>query len=139
MNATHISEMVATDTIYADQLFPFYLAFTTVRNNQAKTCFVGADDPTGYDFSSNDNLSSSMTVVHVRQKPIYMTQSSTSAISLDQCTWRNLLVRYEVLPSFVELLHSNNGGVLAYTSYTPGGDTADAFHVGYKLSDWCAI
>ncbi|KAK3074887.1 hypothetical protein LTR53_002277 [Teratosphaeriaceae sp. CCFEE 6253] len=149
MDASHVIEVVATDTEYVGRHFPWYLVYTTILNGHTETCFTLAEDAPGQGLFTKGVLMSPMTVIHINQERLYMVRKTVSALSVDESTWRNLLRRFDVPPNFVELLHNNTGGALAYTSYTPedclncpGTDTdilASAFHVGYKWSDLCAV
>ncbi|KAE9365800.1 hypothetical protein N431DRAFT_516616 [Stipitochalara longipes BDJ] len=82
------------------------------------------------------------TVIYVRQKRLLFHQRTINAIALDSQTWLNLLERFNVMPSFLELVHENNGGNFCYVSYDEGraGTIATAnkasFHVAYKIGGW---
>ncbi|KAK3072535.1 hypothetical protein LTR53_006634 [Teratosphaeriaceae sp. CCFEE 6253] len=152
MDASHICGVVATDTAYVGRHFPWYLVFTTISNDHAETRSTRAEDTPEMGLFCQRVLTSPMTVIHIHQERLYMVRRTVSALSVDEVTWRNLLGRFDVPPSFVELLHNNNGGAMAYTSYSPDdrldsvssnaswptGVHASAFHIGYKWSDWCA-
>ena len=148
MDAENVHRFLAVDTTYANSSFPWYLVYTYIACERAETRRPRADDDHADGIFGSAMLESPLTVIHVRQKRVYMPRETVVAISLDEITWRTLLARYSILPSFLDLLHSNDGGTLAYTTFrseSSGQDQnaitqhqpiIDAMHMGYKMGKW---
>ena len=86
-------------------------------------------------------------VFFVAQKRLYYRDHSVNSYALHSQTWEELLDRLSVLPSFLELLHSNNGGFASSVSYCADNarngcqkgcteESISAFHLGIKIGDW---
>ena len=87
-------------------------------------------------------------IFFIPQKRQYRHHHSTNKIHLHSQVWEEVLDRLSVLPSFLELLHSNNGGMSCHISYCGKNgtgsdcgsscteDSISAFHIGIKIGDW---
>ena len=150
MDGSRIDALLTHDTLYDHSRIPWHLEYVFIKDGQPVIRRIATESDALNSMSSSNVLESQTTVVHVRQKRIYMKNNSSSSLSVSEHTWRSVLERFEVLPSYLELLHSNNGGTLSHTSYlkkrtegkassvqtAPQRKCVDAFHVGYKMGDW---
>lgn len=146
MDAESIAKLLEEDTLYANEEHPWCLDYACVTDSTLYHRQTQANDCHETGIFSAKVLNSRLTLVHIRQRRLYLKGDTTSAISVDTLMWLALLKRFEILPSFVELLHDNNGCTLAHISYeqttgredrpgpmAPNERTPDAFHVGYKM------
>ncbi|KAF1965228.1 hypothetical protein BU23DRAFT_575045 [Bimuria novae-zelandiae CBS 107.79] len=140
MDTAFIGKLLTADTSYHDARVPWLLDYTYIAQD-------GCAVQSSAQFSNDHDagifgqcvLTSSLSVIHMQQKRLYLDRDTVSATPIDSDTWLEILHNFEVLPSFLELLHSNNGGTLSWTSFEAdgqGGRKASAFHVGYKMGDW---
>lgn len=147
MDAANIRALTIDDTEYAEAKWPhaqcpWYLACVYFAESSSKCLkreYLAENqfDPASF---SADVAESPVTVIYIRQKRRYYPQGTRSLKSVDRGTWLRVLQHFDVLPSFVELVHSNNGGTLCQTTHGNESNTSDkpsAFHVGYKKAD-CA-
>ena len=146
MDATHISDLLFMDTQFTNEYFPWFLEYACSNDNFAIRQ-THADDAHETGIFRKSVLDSRLTIVHVGQERLYSEGGTASRISLDAPTWTAMLEQFNVLPNFLELLHNNQGGSLAYISYdrpdmlpqpSPHvdkvhSDKPQAFHVGYKV------
>lgn len=142
MDANHLTRLMKEDTSYAKSYghcyLPWYMAYTYLRGTEGKKYNVLENEDHARGVFGPFVLDSKFTIVHVRQKRQYLTGRTTCALSIDESMWAAVLDRFEILPTFLELLHSNNGGTLVQTSYADfdAGVEPAAFHIGYKMGDW---
>jgi hypothetical protein len=139
MNAGQITTLLDEDTRFAPEHFAWDVRYCYISNDSVVKHRAALTDDHYNGIFSDHMLKSHMSVVYIRQKRLYLQNDSLSAVSVDRAMWTRILQYFEVLPSFLELLHSNNGGSLAFTTYsspTGGSWTPIAFHVGYKIGDW---
>lgn len=139
MDASASLKLLEKDTSYLPRAWKWRLDYTYIVNGRAVHCSTKAEDDRRSGIFSGPISGSRLTVVHIRQKRHYLSRDTVSAISIDPATWFNVLQHFQVLPNFLELLHSNNGATLAWISYSEHGKGVRepiAFHVGYKMGDW---
>lgn len=113
-----IQEILAQDTLYAQtdmQWYLEYIYFSSDGRLQRQSTRAADSHQDGIFHSSL--LQSRLTIVHLQQRRLYLRKATTSSISVDRPTWLSLLERFRVIPSFLELLHNNNGGTLSFISH----------------------
>ena len=144
MDSDHIEHIMNTDTSYANDEHPVNMVYTSLQDGRAKT-FRPSDIRSHHDgIFQQAVLGSPMTVIYICQTRLYLKWNTFNAIALTKTTWRSLLARFDILPSFIELLHNNNGGSLIHA--TPWSSTdqtsvseynsVETFHLGYKMGNW---
>jgi hypothetical protein len=145
MDATQISSLLLHDTQFTDDTFPWFLEHASYSDGIAKIHQTSADNVHADGLFSKSVLESPLTIIHVAQERLYFKSDTISAVSVDAKTWTTMLQQFEIIPSFLELAHSNQGGSFSYISYgrtgsSPEGsdvhDTPQAFHVGYRIGSW---
>lgn len=148
MDAVQISTLLTEDTMYADSGGHWHLEYLFVSEDQVYRHQTAMGDSHDEGIFSQQVAEAPMVIIYVRQTRKYLSHDTASSLWVDKPTWMALLNRTEVLPSFVELLHSNNGETLQVSqpgfNLKEGSDVSSAsdmqepevFHVGYKLSTW---
>ena len=139
MNSAAILKLLQDDTCYFHEESSWSLDYTYTTPSGPVHCNTQASDDHDNGIFAPSVLQSSLTVVQIRQKRIYLQQGTYCGISVSLDTWKQILQRFDVLPNFLEVLHSNNGGSLSWTSYaedSKGAQQPVAFHAGYKMGDW---
>ena len=133
MDAAHLSTLIVEETRYADDSCAWLLEYISITEGQPHRRKLCVKDASELDTLSSMMHKSPLVVLHVEHKRWYFgkQRGTTTSISVDASTWITLLGTGEVLPSFLELLHSNNGGSLSITSYDERKPAA--FHVAYKF------
>ena len=144
MDASETSDWLERDTAYANHGHGWCLEYLSVTSSLVTRGFCRPHDEHSNGIFDTKVVEADLTVVYLRQKRQYLHEATYSAISTDESTWRTLLETFNVLPSFIEILHSNNGGSLKHITYAPAKDSGKsdsniesiplAFHVGYKLA-----
>ena len=145
MNPELISNFVVEDTLYSDGNLRWFLEFTFLASGEMNVRRTDANESLESGVFDRSVLESPLTIIHVAQERLYFENYTKSTMSTDAPTWNTLLQKFEILPSFLELLHSNNGGSLVHVSYDRSQQTNEsvespvqAFHMGYKMGN-CAI
>ena len=150
MDAVQLSRLLANDTQFTVPTFPWFLEYMMVENGVSQIHQTSADDNHKRGIFSSAVRESPITIVHVAQERLYFKGDTISAVSVDSITWVSILQHFDVLPNFLELVHSNQGGSFSYTTYgrneilsEDSSDsfreedvTPEAFHVGYRVGSW---
>ncbi|CAF9910199.1 MAG: hypothetical protein HETSPECPRED_009649 [Heterodermia speciosa] len=151
MDPQRIQHLLSRETTYvADTRFSWELQYMIIDDGLPVLRSTIASDSLDNSVFCPKTQRSPLILLYIRQKRVYYRHGTANWLSIDSKTWLDILTKFDVLPSFLELLHSNNGGTMAYKSYnsyhrldTPAqsdGISADkltkAFHVAYKMGNW---
>ena len=71
--------------------------------------------------------------VFVRQARIYLPNKTYSKFYLDEQMWRNILLHGDVLPSFLEILHTNNSANVSHIWHFSGNERPESLHLVLKV------
>lgn len=150
MDAAQILALISDDTDFVQSGFPWHIDYIYLdEQGQPQRCRADAGDVHDDGIFSSSVLDSPLAVVHIRQSRLYMGSKTVSCLALDGPTWLALLRRFDVIPGYLELLHSNNGGTMLHISEAAcrsstdlsaeselASDRPQAFHIGYKTGIW---
>ena len=78
-------------------------------------------------------------ILLIEQARLYYNNSTTlNKLRLDLVSWSQLLARHDIHPSFLDILHSNNGGFHSHISFSESDESVeepDAMHVMIKIGN----
>lgn len=142
INPERVQHLLTKETEYTNHILPWNISRLDMKDGHCRTQDTAYEAKGAQRLISEPVPNGTTTVLYVRQKRMLYHSRTTSAIGLDAPSWLGLLERFEVIPSFLEVLHDNNGASSCYvtgdTVNPPksGAITANAFHVAYKIGGW---
>lgn len=151
MDADHVSSLLKHDSRYADTR-DSWLEYLYMDAGAPRLCSWFNKDSQSEDLLSPKLSHSRVVVVHIKQVRQFTENLTVSRMSLSSHLWLTILSHFEVLPSFLPLLHSNTGGYLSHVSYAEdshgkspmskatvsaaNSKRPSAIHTAYKLGYW---
>ena len=107
-----------------------------VVHRSAPNAASGIPSSQSSDCQSSDGSIPEATVLFVRQKKRSLVACTINIIGTSRASWISILTSAEVLPSFLEILHTNHSGCARHIAYEPTSEQPEAFHLSMKVGDF---
>ena len=137
MDARHIRSLLRSDTKHMEQNSSGLGVASALffADGVVDVHGIERSEPISKFLRSERVQSPQLTAVFIPQKRKYFREGSISQIWISDQSWWNILSEMEILPSFLEVMHTNNSACSRHISYIKDG-SIDALHISLKIGPW---